>query len=65
MGKNIRNSKRLKGEKLLLVTDATAPAGLDPNKNEMDSFVLLENDILSQWAVCGCGRYIKVVHHSR
>ncbi|MBG3038964.1 N-acetylglucosamine-6-phosphate deacetylase [Proteus mirabilis] len=49
---NIRNSKRLKGEKLLLVTDATAPAGLDPNKNEMDSFVFAGKTIYYRNGLC-------------
>lgn len=43
---NVRNAKRLKGDKLCLVTDATAPAG-----RILTSSFCRENNILPQWAV--------------
>ena len=43
---NVRNAKRLKGDKLCSVTDATAPAG-----RILTSSFCRENNILPQWAV--------------
>ena len=54
---NVRNAKKIKGDKLVLVTDATAPAGSDPKIDQFifagktiyyrDGFCLDENGILS------------------
>ncbi|TKI05542.1 N-acetylglucosamine-6-phosphate deacetylase [Martelella alba] len=54
---NVRNAKRIKGDKLVLVTDATAPAGSDPEIDKFifagktiyyrDGFCLDENGVLS------------------
>nr|WP_314267355.1 N-acetylglucosamine-6-phosphate deacetylase [uncultured Moellerella sp.] len=49
---NIRNSKLLKGEKLVLVTDATAPAGIDPQTNEMDHFIFAGKTIYYRDGLC-------------
>lgn len=49
---NIRDSKQLKGDKLILVTDATAPAGLDPNSNEMDYFTFAGKTIYYRNGLC-------------
>ncbi|MGP1933645.1 MAG: N-acetylglucosamine-6-phosphate deacetylase [Arsenophonus sp. NC-XBC3-MAG3] len=47
---NIRNSKQLKGDKLVLVTDATAPAGL--NFNSMDYFTFAGKTIYHRDELC-------------
>ncbi|MCG8706978.1 N-acetylglucosamine-6-phosphate deacetylase [Brenneria sp. 4F2] len=44
---NIRNSKRIKGEKLILVTDATAPAGSD-----IDQFIFAGKPIYCRDGRC-------------
>ena len=44
---NIRNAKRLKGDKLCLVTDATAPAGAD-----IDQFIFAGKTISSRNGLC-------------
>lgn len=44
---NIRNAKRLKGEKLVLVTDATAPAGA-----EIDQFIFAGKTIYYRDGLC-------------
>ncbi|MEH2919887.1 N-acetylglucosamine-6-phosphate deacetylase [Samsonia erythrinae] len=44
---NIRNSKRIKGDKLVLVTDATAPAGAD-----IDQFTFAGKTIYYRDGVC-------------
>ncbi|WP_409159320.1 N-acetylglucosamine-6-phosphate deacetylase [Pectobacterium sp. B2J-2] len=44
---NIRNSKRIKGDKLVLVTDATAPAGAD-----IDQFIFAGKTIYYRDAIC-------------
>ncbi|BES84092.1 N-acetylglucosamine-6-phosphate deacetylase [Pectobacterium araliae] len=44
---NIRNSKRIKGDKLVLVTDATAPAGAD-----IDQFIFAGKTIYYRDGVC-------------
>ncbi|HHR6079281.1 TPA: N-acetylglucosamine-6-phosphate deacetylase [Providencia alcalifaciens] len=49
---NIRNSKRLKGDKLVLVTDATAPAGIDPQTGEMDHFIFAGKTIYYRNGLC-------------
>ncbi|ELX8380864.1 N-acetylglucosamine-6-phosphate deacetylase [Providencia vermicola] len=49
---NIRNSKRLKGDKLVLVTDATAPAGIDPQTGEMDHFIFAGKTIYYRDGLC-------------
>ena len=49
---NIRNSKQLKGNKLILVTDATAPAGIDPQTGEMDHFIFAGKTIYYRDALC-------------
>lgn len=49
---NIRSSKQLKGDKLILVTDATAPAGLDPKTNEMDHFIFAGKTIYYRNGLC-------------
>ncbi|MEA9392282.1 N-acetylglucosamine-6-phosphate deacetylase [Acerihabitans sp. TG2] len=46
---NIRNAKRIKGEKLLLVTDATAPAGADP---AIDQFIFAGKTIYYRDGLC-------------
>ncbi|EOV8089622.1 N-acetylglucosamine-6-phosphate deacetylase [Providencia huaxiensis] len=49
---NIRNSKHLKGDKLILVTDATAPAGIDPQTGEMDHFIFAGKTIYYRDGLC-------------
>lgn len=49
---NIRNSKHLKGDKLVLVTDATAPAGIDPQTGEMDHFIFAGKTIYYRDGLC-------------
>ncbi len=49
---NIRNSKQLKGDKLILVTDATAPAGIDPQTGEMDHFIFAGKTIYYRDGLC-------------
>ncbi|EJD6581899.1 N-acetylglucosamine-6-phosphate deacetylase [Providencia alcalifaciens] len=49
---NIRNSKHLKGDKLILVTDATAPAGIDPQTGEMDHFIFAGKTIYYRNGLC-------------
>lgn len=49
---NIRNSKHLKGDKLILVTDATAPAGIDPQTGEMDHFIFAGKAIYYRDGLC-------------
>lgn len=49
---NIRNSKHLKGDKLILVTDATAPAGIDPQTDEMDHFIFAGKTIYYRNGLC-------------
>lgn len=49
---NIRNSKHLKGDKLILVTDATAPAGIDPQTGEMDHFIFADKTIYYRDGLC-------------
>lgn len=49
---NIRDSKQLKGDKLILVTDATTPAGLDPNSNEKDYFSFAGKTIYYNNGLC-------------
>lgn len=49
---NIRNSKQLKGNKLILVTDATAPAGIDPQTGEMDHFIFAGKTIYYRDGLC-------------
>ena len=49
---NIRNSKQLKGDKLVLVTDATAPAGIDPQTGEMDHFIFAGKTIYYRNGLC-------------
>ncbi|EJD6046296.1 N-acetylglucosamine-6-phosphate deacetylase [Providencia rettgeri] len=49
---NIRNSKHLKGDKLILVTDATAPAGIDPQTGEMDHFIFSGKTIYYRDGLC-------------
>ncbi len=49
---NIRDSKQLKGDKLVLVTDATAPAGLDSNGSEMDYFTFAGKTIYYRDGLC-------------
>ncbi|KHS74498.1 N-acetylglucosamine-6-phosphate deacetylase [Pectobacterium brasiliense] len=44
---NIRNSKRIKGDKLVLVTDATAPAGAD-----IDQFIFAGKTIYYRDGIC-------------
>ncbi|WJV55189.1 N-acetylglucosamine-6-phosphate deacetylase [Pectobacteriaceae bacterium CE90] len=44
---NIRNSKRIKGDKLVLVTDATAPAGAD-----IDRFIFAGKTIYYRDGIC-------------
>ncbi|KHN52636.1 N-acetylglucosamine-6-phosphate deacetylase [Pectobacterium fontis] len=44
---NIRNSKRIKGDKLVLVTDATAPAGA-----EIDQFIFAGKTIYYRDGIC-------------
>lgn len=44
---NIRNSKRIKGDKLVLVTDATAPAGAD-----IDQFIFAGKTIYYRNGLC-------------
>ncbi|OSN05316.1 N-acetylglucosamine-6-phosphate deacetylase [Lonsdalea iberica] len=44
---NIRNSKRIKGDRLLLVTDATAPAGA-----EIDQFIFAGKPIYYRDGIC-------------
>lgn len=44
---NIRNSKRIKGDKLVLVTDATAPASAD-----IDQFIFAGKTIYYRWYLC-------------
>lgn len=46
---NIRNTKRIKGEKLVLVTDATAPAGAD---NQIDRFIFAGKTIYYRDGLC-------------
>lgn len=49
---NIRNSKVLKGDKLILVTDATAPAGLDPQTSGLDHFIFAGKTIYYRDGLC-------------
>ncbi|EKT61666.1 N-acetylglucosamine-6-phosphate deacetylase [Providencia burhodogranariea] len=49
---NIRNSKHLKGDKLVLVTDATAPAGINPQTGEMDHFIFAGKTIYYRDGLC-------------
>ncbi|MFP3029561.1 MAG: N-acetylglucosamine-6-phosphate deacetylase [Arsenophonus sp.] len=49
---NIRDSKQLKGDKLVLVTDATAPAGLNLNSIEMDHFAFAGKTIYYRDGLC-------------
>ncbi|MEY0664539.1 N-acetylglucosamine-6-phosphate deacetylase [Providencia rettgeri] len=49
---NIRNSKHLKDDKLILVTDATAPAGIDPQTGEMDHFIFAGKTIYYRDGLC-------------
>ena len=51
-GQNIRNSKRLKGEKLVISDRCDSSCGLDPNKNEMDSFVFAGKTIYYRNGLC-------------
>ncbi len=46
---NIRNAKRIKGDKLILVTDATAPAGAEP---PIDSFIFAGKTIYYRDGLC-------------
>lgn len=46
---NIRNAKRIKGDKLLLVTDATAPAGTE---DMMDQFIFAGKTIYYRNKLC-------------
>ncbi len=46
---NVRNAKRLKGDKLVLVTDATAPAGAD---NAIDQFIFAGKTIYYRDGLC-------------
>jgi N-acetylglucosamine-6-phosphate deacetylase len=46
---NVRNAKRLKGDKLVLVTDATAPAGADA---EIDQFIFAGKTIYYRDGLC-------------
>ncbi|WP_413740129.1 N-acetylglucosamine-6-phosphate deacetylase [Sodalis sp. RH14] len=46
---NIRNTKRIKGDKLVLVTDATAPAGAD---NQIDRFIFAGKTIYYRDGLC-------------
>lgn len=46
---NIRNSKRIKGDKLVLVTDATAPAGAE---NLIDRFIFAGKTIYYRDGLC-------------
>lgn len=49
---NIRNTKRLKNDKLILVTDATAPAGLDPTTCKMEHFTFAGKTIYYRNGLC-------------
>ncbi|PQQ24367.1 N-acetylglucosamine-6-phosphate deacetylase [Photorhabdus hindustanensis] len=49
---NIRNTKRLKNDKLILVTDATAPAGLDPASCKMEHFTFAGKTIYYRNGLC-------------
>lgn len=49
---NIRNSKALKRDKLILVTDATAPAGLDPKTSGLDHFIFAGKTIYYRDGLC-------------
>ncbi|NDL62721.1 N-acetylglucosamine-6-phosphate deacetylase [Acerihabitans arboris] len=46
---NIRNTKRIKGDKLVLVTDATAPAGAD---NRIERFIFAGKTIYYRDGLC-------------
>ncbi|MER2473171.1 N-acetylglucosamine-6-phosphate deacetylase [Photorhabdus laumondii] len=49
---NIRNTKRLKNDKLILVTDATIPAGLDPAISKMAHFTFAGKTIYYRNGLC-------------
>ena len=49
---SIRNSKALKRDKLILVTDATAPAGLDPKTSGLDHFIFAGKTIYYRDGLC-------------
>ncbi|MCT8343200.1 MULTISPECIES: N-acetylglucosamine-6-phosphate deacetylase [Photorhabdus] len=49
---NIRNTKRLKNDKLILVTDATVPAGLDPAISKMEHFTFAGKVIYYRNGLC-------------
>ncbi|CDH06227.1 N-acetylglucosamine-6-phosphate deacetylase [Xenorhabdus bovienii str. oregonense] len=49
---NIRNSKRLKTDKLILVTDAIVPAGLDPKTNTLEQFTFANKTIYYRNGLC-------------
>ncbi|WP_213992810.1 N-acetylglucosamine-6-phosphate deacetylase [Sodalis sp. dw_96] len=46
---NVRNAKRIKGDKLVLVTDATAPAGAD---SQIDRFIFAGKTIYYRDGLC-------------
>ncbi|TCL04002.1 MULTISPECIES: N-acetylglucosamine-6-phosphate deacetylase [Sodalis] len=46
---NVRNAKRIKGEKLVLITDATAPAGAD---GKIDRFIFAGKTIYYRDGLC-------------
>ncbi|TDB59756.1 N-acetylglucosamine-6-phosphate deacetylase [Photorhabdus khanii] len=49
---NIRNAKRLKKDKLILVTDAILPAGMDTSINKMEHFTFAGKTIYYRDGLC-------------
>ncbi|MGV7963503.1 N-acetylglucosamine-6-phosphate deacetylase [Photorhabdus tasmaniensis] len=49
---NIRNAKRLKKDKLILVTDAILPAGMDTSTNKMEHFTFAGKTIYYRDGLC-------------